>query len=147
MRVLRYWRRTIDESWHLGCDAASLGVFRRFEGICYLHVAGFKVHEEHYDCNYRKRGPPFPGVESNSEQRNIRRCLLGVLEGDRRVALCLPTPDITTQRNAKILWSPEWLRTVLAGIEDFNLKKRKKVRTWKTREQMGIPMRWILNNR
>ena len=102
MRVLRYRRRRIEEFGHLGCDAASLGVLRRLEGICYLHVPGFTVHEERYDSNNRRLGPTCPCVESNSEQRNVSRCLVGLLEGDRRVAVCLPTPDITMQGNANI---------------------------------------------
>jgi len=65
------------------------------------------VHEENYYCNNHRLGPICPGVESNSEQRIISRGLVGLLEGDRRVAICLPTSDIATQRNANILWSPE----------------------------------------
>ena len=65
------------------------------------------VHEENYDCNNHRLGSACPGVELNYEQRIISRCLVGLLEGDRLVAVCLPTPVITTQRNANVLWSPE----------------------------------------
>jgi hypothetical protein len=119
MRVCRYLRRRIREPGHLGCDAASLGVCRRFEGSCYPHVSGFKVHEENYDCYNLRLGLPCLGVESNSEHTNIGRCLVQLLEGDRHVAVCLPTPDIRTQRNVNILWSSERPETMLAGIGRF----------------------------
>jgi hypothetical protein len=43
-------------SCFLRCDASKLGISRRFEGTCHLHLQGFKVREDEGDTFFQNVG-------------------------------------------------------------------------------------------
>ena len=47
----------VEDSYLVGCYAELLGIFRRFEGLCCVHIRGYAVQEEYITLNMIERDP------------------------------------------------------------------------------------------